>query len=84
MILVTVLASSEASLVAQGGSEASSLLDWLVDATSGGGGLCFEGATIAAAAWPRLAAVPVSKRSEILNASRFAAAAKVWFLSRNL
>ncbi|CAM6089834.1 unnamed protein product [Calypogeia fissa] len=76
VILVTVLASSEASLVAQGGDEVSSLLDWLVDASGGGGGLSFEGATIAAAAWPRLAAVPVPKRSDILNASRFATAAK--------
>jgi hypothetical protein len=79
VILVTVLASSEATVLAQGGGEASSLLDWLVDASSGGGGLSFEGATIAAAAWPRLAAVPVSKRSDNLSASRFATAAKVGF-----
>jgi hypothetical protein len=61
--LAAAIGSAEAAFLSKGGSEALALVEWLVDATAGGaGGLGFDGAALALEAWPKLAAVPRSKR----------------------
>jgi hypothetical protein len=77
LTLVSGIASAESFLLAKGGNDAGAMLEWLVDGLGGGGGLGLEGATIAASSWPCLAAVPRSKRRDVLQAPFFAAAAQV-------
>jgi len=76
LTLVSVIASAESFLLAKGGNDAGVMLEWLVDGLGGGGGLGLEGATIAASSWPYLAAVPRSKRRDVLQAPFFGAAAQ--------
>lgn len=73
LTLVSGIASAESFLLAKGGNDAGAMLEWLVDGLGGGGGLGLEGATIAASSWPCLAAVPRSKRRDVLQAPFFAA-----------
>jgi hypothetical protein len=61
--LAAAIGSAEAAFLSKGGSEALALVEWLVNATAGGAGeLGFDGAALALEAWPKLEAVPRSKR----------------------
>lgn len=62
-VLGSAIGAAEAPFVCRGGGEAVALVEWLVDATAGGaGGLGSDGAGLALEAWPKMAAVPRSKR----------------------
>eukprot|EP01018_Ginkgo_biloba_P031870 Gb_04131 [translate_table: standard] len=75
-LLISVLACAEGVLISTLGSDGAQILDWLVDASAGGGGLGLQGAAIAAEVWPRLVSIPMSRRGELLKAPLFAVAAK--------
>ena len=74
--LVSVICFSEPYLLAKGGQDAAEILQWLVIGLGGAGILGLEGASIAAESWPRLVAVPKSKRSDVLQSPFFAAGAQ--------
>ncbi|KAJ7528843.1 hypothetical protein O6H91_15G022600 [Diphasiastrum complanatum] len=74
--LVSALGCAEASFLCRGGGQETLLLDWLVEASSGGWGLGLEGAAMAAEVWPRLAAIHPSKRKGALQKKHFAGAAQ--------
>lgn len=74
--LVSVICSSEPYLLAKGGQDAAEILQWLVLGLGGVGNLGLEGASVAAEAWPRLVAVPKSKRGDLLQSPLFAAGAQ--------
>lgn len=79
--LVSELGSVEGALLARSGIDGAHVLEWLVDASRGGGGLGLEGALMANGVWPRLAAIPRSKRGDFLNESLFGAAIQAIFLT---
>ncbi|KAI5069093.1 hypothetical protein GOP47_0015394 [Adiantum capillus-veneris] len=74
-LLLSEIGSVEAGLVCRSGIEGARILEWLVDASRGGGGLGFEGALMAVEAWPRLAAIPHERRGDF-QPSVFIAAAQ--------
>ncbi|GBG81304.1 hypothetical protein CBR_g31980 [Chara braunii] len=55
--LISALGFAESSMLLKGGEDAFALLDWLIDATGGGGGLGLEGASMAGEVWPKLSKV---------------------------
>ncbi|KAH7441186.1 hypothetical protein KP509_03G028200 [Ceratopteris richardii] len=73
-LLLSEIASIEAGLVCRSGVDGGRILEWLVDASGGGGGLGLEGALMAVEAWPRLAAILVEKRGHIQPSTFMAAA----------
>ncbi|MCO5569522.1 hypothetical protein L7F22_023235 [Adiantum nelumboides] len=64
-LLLSEIGSIEAALVCRSGIEGARILEWLVDASRGGGSLGLEGALMAVEAWPRLAAIPHERRGEL-------------------
>ena len=76
-LLLSEIASIEGALLCRSGMEGVKILEWLVDASRGGGGLGMEGALMAVAAWPRLANIYYTRRGEVLQPSVFAAVAQV-------
>lgn len=74
-LLLSEIGSIEAGLVCRSGVDGARILEWLVDASGGGGGLGSEGALMAVEAWPRLAAIPHERRGD-LHPSAFIAAAQ--------
>jgi hypothetical protein len=78
-LLLSEIASVEGALLCRSGVEGVKILEWLVDASRGGGGLGLEGALMAVAAWPRLVNIYYTRRGDILQPSVFAAAAEVHY-----
>ncbi|EFJ25412.1 hypothetical protein SELMODRAFT_414075 [Selaginella moellendorffii] len=55
--VLAALGASEPALICKGGPEDLLLIEWMIDATGGGGGLGIDGAAMVAVAWPRFATI---------------------------
>lgn len=75
-LLLSEVGSIEGALLCRSGIDGANVLEWLVDASRGGGGLGLEGALMAVEVWPRLATIPHARRGELLQPYIFGAAAQ--------